>query len=176
MRLLITGGCAAGLAIAAATSAAAAPPQLYNKTITIAWSETVMERDDKGRTTTPRIDTIRTVYVSSAGRLFIKGSRSMKNRSFEGGNKQEIGPGSGNAGALAFQGNQLVGTAEFQGAARRVTVSFDPGFSSCTVSVIYGKISGTHRWKGFDGVMREVQAINVGATSCSIAAGNALAG
>jgi hypothetical protein len=172
VRLAITGLI---MVAGAAPAFAGAPPQLYNKSIHIAWSESVMQRDETGKTTTPRIDTSRIVYVSSAGRLFIRGSRGVKNRNFEGHVKGETGPGEGRAGVLAFEGNQLIGTAEFEGAARRVTVSFDPGFSSCTVSVVYGKSGAVHRWKAMDGRMHEVLAINIGATSCSISDGNALA-
>ena len=110
--------------------------------------------------------------------MFVKGSRSINNRNFQGGNQTERGPDSGSAqGGFTFEGSQLIGTAVFDGGARRVAVSFDPGFSSCTANVVYGKSgSANQKWKGFDGVTNELMSVSVGAVGCSIRDGNPFAG
>ena len=156
-----------------------APKQLYNKSISINWVESVLQKAPDGSNRTPQINTQRTAYVSSAGRLFVKGSRSINNRYFQGGNTTERGPDSsgGGNGGFTFEGNQLVGTAVFDGGARRLTVSFDPNFTSCTANVVYGKSgSGNQKWKGFDGVTYELISVSVGSVGCSIRDGNPFAG
>lgn len=166
------------MAFAGTASAGPAPKQLYNKSILINWVESVIQKAPDGSTRNPQINTIRTAYVSSAGRLFVKGTRNISNRNFQGGNQTERGPDNSNAGpgGFTFEGNQFVGTAVFEGGARRLTVTFDPNFSSCTANVVYGKSgSANQKWKGFDGVTYELVSITVGAVGCSVRDGNALA-
>lgn len=172
------------LSLLAVTPAAAAPQQLYNKSITVHWGEGVLQKASDGSTRTPQISSTRVIYVSSAGRLFVKGTRSINNRRFQATKTTMRGPdgssGMGNVqGNFGFSGNQLVGTAVFDGGARRLTVSFDPSFSSCTASVIYGKSGGgNQKWQSLDGSGQtfEVISITVNAVSCSISEGNAVAG
>lgn len=153
------------------TSAVAAPAPLYNKSITIGWSEQSRQRSADGQTITPIINTQRIIYVSSAGRVFVRWHRTGRG----GEDNGERAPEQNRAGALNFQGNQLVGTYVFHGFARRLVVSFDAGFTSCNTSVVYGKSGGPASWKGLDGVTRELLSINVSAASCSIREGNAFA-
>jgi hypothetical protein len=154
-----------------ASDAMAAPSQLYNKSITITWSEQSTQRSADGQTITPTISTQRIAYVSSAGRVFVRWNRNGPG----GEEKGERAPEQSRPGALNFQGNQLVGTYVFHGFARRLVVSFDASFTSCNTSVVYGKAGGPTSWKGLDGVTRELLSINVSGTSCSIREGNALA-
>lgn len=101
-----------------------APKQLYNKSVTVNWIESTVQRAPDGRTNTPQINTQRIAYVSSAGRLFVKGTRNINMRNFQGGNQTERGPdnASGGSGGFTFEGDRLVGTAVFNGGARRMTV------------------------------------------------------
>ena len=170
------------VSVSAPASAGPAPKQLYNKSVVIHWVESVLQKAPDGSSRNPQINSQRTVYVSSAGRLFIKGTRSINNRYFQGGNKTERGPdgsssGTGGAqGGFTFEGSQLIGTAVFDGGARRVAVSFDPNFSSCTANVVYGKSGNANqKWKGFDGVTYELISVSVGAVGCSIKDGNPFA-
>jgi hypothetical protein len=160
---------------AQASLASAAPAQLYNKSVNFAWVISAAQRSPDGRTTTPQINVTRTVYVSSAGRLFIRGTGTLRGGGVQMGRKKEIAPGGGSGGTLAFQGNQLVGTVPFQGAAQRIVVSFDSGFTGCNATVMIGMLPGTPKWVGFDGVTYEILSANVGTASCSISEGNALA-
>ena len=156
-----------------ASGAVAAPMQLYNKTITISWSEHVSQKGPDGLTN-PTVNSEAVAYVSSAGRLFVRGKRSLNNRKFS--KQRDFSPGGGSsAGAINFQGNQLVGTAVYDGFARRLVVSFDAGFTSCSASVVYGKSGGPTTWKGLDGQVRELLSVSVSGANCSIREGNALA-
>jgi len=162
--------------LTATALAGSAPKQLYNKSILINWVEQVSERAADGRVTTPTINSSRTVYVSSAGRLFVKGNRNINNRNFQGNKDIAVGPERSGGGSLNFQGDRLVGTAVFDGGARQLAASFASDFSSCSASVVYGKAGGAPaKWKGFDGVMREMISVNVGSVGCSVRDGNALA-
>ena len=167
-----------GLAVALsfpASEAIAAPVQLNNRTIIISWSEQVSQIGPDG-ITNPTVNSEAVAYVSSAGRLFVRGKRSIDNRKVSISKQREFGPGAGSSrGAINFQGNQLVGTAVYNGFARRLVVSFDAGFTSCTASVAYGKTGGPRTWKGLDGQVREMLSVSVSGANCSIREGNALA-
>ena len=70
----------------------------------------------------------------------------------------------------------FVGTVAFAAGAARVTVSFDSSFTSCSMDVIIGRLDGNLQRKGLDGVMYQIQSIQVGSKSCSIRDGNVFAG
>lgn len=114
----------------------------------------------------------RTVYISSAGRTFLR-------RSLRGGKSArsgDVGPGEGTNVSVSLQGNRLVGTEAFESGARQFIATFDPGFSSCTLQVIDAKSGGAAiRRKGPDGRMYTVTA-STGSPSCSIQSGNAFGG
>jgi hypothetical protein len=157
----------------AAASAQNAPKQLYNKTVVIQWGESLQQRRPPNeRIFNTQVTAVRTAYVSNAGRVFIRATRSNNS----GGRKDEVTPESRAAGTLVFQGNMMVGTAAFEGGARQTRVTFDPAFTSCTASVVYGKSgSGPIRWKSWDGNIYETIEANTNAASCSIRDGNAFA-
>lgn len=160
----------------AAPAFAEAPRQLYNKTIQISWSVAVAQTAPDGQKKNVSVAVHHTVYVSSAGRLFERSSRSTK----KGMKQSENAPGAGvNAGGEAtgmhFEGNRLVGNTAFAKGARRFVAAFDPGFSSCTVSVIFGREAGGLKRKGVDGVMYTIDSMTASGESCSIREGNAFA-
>jgi hypothetical protein len=163
----------------ASEGAGAAPQQLRNKTIQFGWTTDIVQRGPDGQVKRPRMSTSRTVYVSSAGRLFVRAAReNLKNRLKTGG---DYDPGAtankaGEARGMRFAGNNLVGNAAWAQGAAQVTVSFDPSFSSCSLSVIYGKEGGRMRRRGLDGVMYDFESITVGGTTCAIREGNPFAG
>jgi hypothetical protein len=162
-------------------SAHAAPAQLYNKTVSIGWSVQSKVRDPDGTERVNPSNISYVVYISSAGRLFERSSRSDSRRSATG----EISPGanqtrSGEARGLRFEGNNLVANRGYSGAggsgAMRAVVTFDAGYSGCAVTVTHGKENGgVIKRKGLDGVVREILSITVTSTSCSVRDGNAFA-
>jgi hypothetical protein len=166
-------------ALATVGPAVAAPPQLFNKTIQLNWSTQVVQRDEAGEISRPRIDAARTVYVSTAGRLFDRASReNQKLRLKKGG---DYGPGAtttaaGEARGLRFAGNSLVGNVAFATGAVQFTATFDPSFSSCSLNVVYGKESGRARRRGLTGKMYEIESLTVTSQTCSVREGNPFAG
>jgi hypothetical protein len=162
----------AAMGVSTAASAAA-PTALLNKSVVITWTESITEKGEDGRVMTHPANRERIAYISSTGRIFLRATNNLPG----GQGVYENAPGASPAGSLAFQGsNTMVGTSVFSGFARRLTVNFGSGYSSCSASVVYGKSGGSRTWKSPDGKRTyEAIAISVGTTSCSIRDGNALA-
>ena len=165
--------CAAAFAAIALMSSApdanAAPPQLYNKSITVTWGESgVYKRISDGVNVSPSGQFQRIYYISGAGRVFTRGT----NKSGQYGGSREAGPEK-TADSVKFEGNSLVAVGVNLGVARRLSAMFDAGFSSCTASVTIGKSGAGTRITGFDGAVYEVISMQPGAISCSIRDGNA---
>ena len=116
----------------------------------------------------------RIIYVSSAGRLFMR-HRASNGKTSRGGDF-EPGTEARGAGSFSFQGNRLVGVIPYQAGARQITVTFDSGFSSCTASIIEGHSGGVIRRKGPNGMMYEITSGTTSTPNCSIQSGNAFAG
>lgn len=158
-------------ALTSATTVHAAPKQLLNKSVIIAWADSVYQKYPDGTAGTATITRQRIAYVSSAGRVFVRSINSDRNATLN----RELAPGE-QQGTLAFQGNNLVGHAVFSGFARRVMVTFDPSYGSCNATVTYGRSGGPTTWKSFDQKRTfEVQTVTAGSASCSIREGNAAA-
>lgn len=153
--------------------AGSVPPQVMNRTISVSFAATG-EAKAVGELMTHGFSTQVSViiYVSSAGRLFFR--KRIANSYHSSG--KDIAPGEGR-GSASFQGNRLIGVVPFEAGARQITVTFDPGFTSCTASIIEGHGSGgVIRRRGPDGAMYEVTSASTSSPSCSIQSGNAFAG
>ena len=152
-------------------AAAAAPSQLYNKSVTVTWGESgVYKRISDGVNTSPVGQFQRIFYISSAGRIFTRGTST----SGRFGGSKEAGPEK-TADNVKFEGNSLVAVGVNLGIARRITATFDARLSSCTASVTIGKSGIGTKITGFDGAVYEVMSMQPGASSCSIRDGNAFA-
>lgn len=163
----------AAVALQALPALANAPRQLYDKTIQISWSVSVYRTGPDGQKKHIPVAVSHTVYVSSAGRIFQRASRANQ----KGKKQTENAPGatrnaSGEATGLHFEGNRLVGVTAFAQGARRFVATFDPGFSSCTVSVTFGREGGGLKRKGIDGGMHTIDSMTASGESCSIREGN----
>lgn len=165
----------------AQADAAAAPPQLRNKSIVTRFALSIHQRAPDGRVSTPVVNVGYTVYVSSAGRAFIRQSRSISNPYFSGSRTTEAGPGQSQSGnsetrEMQFSGGKLIGNAAFISGAGRMQIGFDPSYARCDVSIQFGKAGGAPiKWKGLDGVMYTVEAVTPGGLTCTIQDGNAFA-
>src|SRR5262249_6248223 len=124
----------------------------------------------------------RQVYISSAGRLFVRATR-------DGGatstvrhtSKAESDPTAGltpGGGGLRFQGNRLVGVLALASGAVQAAATFDPSFTSCTLDVIMGKSNGgAIKMRLPDGAMGEaVSEVKVSYPKCAISDGNVFGG
>jgi hypothetical protein len=153
-------------------TANAAPPQLYNKSIELFWGESfVSKRVSDGSPSNGTARKSRVIYISSAGRAFVKSS----DISGRDGGTRERGP-EDTKGNVTFSGSELSLVAVNQQIARRVTVSFDPSFSNCTAVLTVGKTGANAKASGYDGAMYEVISIAGGSVSCSVKPGNAVSG
>lgn len=175
LRARIAGACSIMAALAAGTwpAHAGAPRQLYNKTIQITWTSNVSETSPDGRHFNRSLAVTHIVYVSSAGRLFERGMRSRGQKRRQSDNA----PGSthnagGEANNVHFEGSRLIGLLAFAQGARRFVATFDPSFTSCTVSVTLGREGGGMKRKGIDGVLYTLDSITPSGESCSIRDGN----
>jgi len=157
---------------------AAAPKQLYGKSITVSWLETRSQRDSQaGPTFKPvGLPFTNVFYVSTEGRLF---TRSSTRSPGGAGAVDKVGASGGNAAGdarnVSFSGNKIVSSVAFQGAARQTQISFDPSFSSCTAQVITGMPPGkkTVTVRSITtGNTVEFESVSAGPASCSITSGN----
>ena len=160
------------LVLSAMPVLAQAPQQLYNKTIQINWSVSVIQ--DGGQTVPVAVS--HTIYVSSTGRLFHRGSRGNR----KGQKQTDNAPGAsrnagGEATGVRFSGNRLVGQTAFAQGARQFVATFDPSFSSCTVAVTFGREAGGIKRVGIDGKMHTIEKMTASGESCSIREGNPFA-
>jgi hypothetical protein len=167
----------ASLVVACSPAVAAVPSAAMNKTITISFTAGGTAKDPDGRTHPFSTSVTRTVYVSSAGRLFMRHTATANTKGHEsrGGDFDPSDTRAGK-GSFSFQGDRLVGVIPYAGGARQITATFDGSFSSCTASVIEGNAgSGSFMRKGPDGVVREISNATTSGVSCSIQSGNAFA-
>lgn len=153
---------------------AEAPRQLYNKTIQISWTVDQVAHTADGQSRNRAIAVGQTVYVSSVGRLFTRSSRVNGTKS----SQSEMAPGasqngSGESAGVRFQGNQLVGTVAFAQGARQFVATFDSGFSSCKVTVSFGRDGGGLKRVGITGEMLTIESMKPHGESCVIRDGNA---
>ncbi len=162
------------LLVSIGTCAMAAPAQLLNKTVRISGSATVNAvAQDGSRTTVPRTVS-RTIYISSKGRIFTRAER----RAGRNAETVDRAPGDGGgSGGFRFDGNRLIGVGLAASGARQVTITFDPGFSSCTASIAFGREAGkSYKVKGLDGKIYTATGVPTASTpTCSIQAGNPFA-
>lgn len=181
--------CAAtfGLATLSSSFAGSAPPkQLYGKSVTVAWTENRSQRFVGEQNFRPvGVSLQRSVYISTAGRVFARTSSTAGRRGGRGalsGAAEHVGASgtnySGGASNVQFGGNSIIMSGGFTASARRVMINLDGSFESCTAQVITAKEVGAKVgvWRGIaSGRMLEVESVSAGPASCSVKSGNVFA-
>lgn len=161
------------IALSGPVMAGSVAPQLKNKTIVLTWGQSNVWRRISDNTTGTTAQTVeRMIYVSSAGRPFVRQKRSAARTLSI---KSDSGPES-EIGRFTFDGNSVVNFISNGSWASRIAMTFDPSFSSCSVAITTGKNGQNPRSTGMDGGIYEASALDVSSASCSIKDGNALAG
>ena len=158
--------------ISGAAQAAALPPQALGKTVTFTYTASIPTKLPNGSIkTTSRTET-RTIYISSAGRMFMRNSR---HNSASASETIEQGPDK-TSGSLRYADGAIIGTVMLVSGAYQFTIRLDPSFQSCNATMIFGSSAGEGRrkWKSVDGQMLEAAGKGSVSTSCSVAAGNSL--
>jgi hypothetical protein len=164
---------------------AAPPAQLHGKSVVISMSEVRVSRPvGGGQTSSSTAQMQFSVYVSDAGRPFVRSHRTLTTGK-RGTESKDIdtAPGGGSIGVstasgVQFSGNAMTVTMAMNSGARRITVSFDGAFSSCSASVINAKEGGRSMVirSRYTGQNREVLSTNMSVNGCSIRSGNVFAG
>lgn len=160
-----------GMAILTLTCAAqAAPQQALNKTVQLAFNVFVPGKSPDGRTVNVTRNFTQQIYISSQGRLFTKMATRVSNLT---GGKLDA-PGEGN---FRFVGDKIIGLNQHVSGASQQIITFDPGFQTCSASILAGTESGKpFSWKGLDGVIYTATGkVEISNVSCSISQGNAVA-
>ena len=158
----------------ACASAAGVTSAALNKTVTISFVSSGMSTSSTGQQKGFNTSVTRVIYISGAGRLFMKHTAS-NGRAQRGGEFDPENTSAGHGGSFQFQGNKLVGVISYAGGARQITATFDPSFSSCTASVIEGAVGGKMQRKGPNGEMFTLTGVTTSSPSCSVQSGNAFA-
>jgi hypothetical protein len=170
------------LPLSCQAAAAEAPSQLYGKTVVVTYTFSFMLRPFGSQQQFHPSSSQHTlyIYVSSAGRLFVRDSATSRRGS---GSFDVVGSGQtpgGGASKAEFQGNSLIvaSATKNTAAAAQIRADFDSGFASCTAKVIVGKSAGvdTYRLKSLStGQVLEVQSRTASEAGCSIKSGNVFA-
>jgi hypothetical protein len=160
---------------APALAAGSAPEELRNKTVTLSWTTSGQATSTAGQSRNYTNTNRRTVYISSAGRPFLRMHLSGGGNSRSG----DVGPGEKptgvRTGSVNFEGGKLIGVEGFTSGARQWTATFDGSYSSCTLSIVDAKEGNAAiQRRGPDGVLYKIDSVATGAPSCSIQSGNAL--
>jgi hypothetical protein len=173
VRFLTSIGLVLSLFAATAALSAGTPPQLMGKSVHISWTDSRVERRDDG-SELPMTQTSRVkLYVSDKGRIFSQFDRSA---SVAGQSRQDLDVSGGGNAVLNFhaEGNHLVADQISAGGARRVTITFDPSFTNCSINVVNGASGRRTRHLNLAKTgWLELVSIAVTSTSCSVATGNA---
>ena len=161
------------LTASAAHAAGGAPQQLFDKTVTMSWTTSGTATSADGHSKPFTNANTRTVYISSAGRPFLRMNLS-GTRASRGGDR---GPDDTGRGSVRFEPGKLVGVETFASGARQFIATFDGSYSNCTLSVVDAKAGNAAIMRrGPDGAMYKVENATTGGQSCAIQAGNAFAG
>src|SRR5689334_22639155 len=97
-----------GIAALISDQAGAAPAHLLNKSITVSYATTIPGKRADGSAVRGSRVSVRTIYISSAGRIFARVFR----RDGKQSQQKDFGPGE-SGGTLRFAGDTLVGVMKF---------------------------------------------------------------
>jgi hypothetical protein len=160
---------------------ASAPAQLRGKTINLAWSDNRVEKViASGRERSIAQSSTVKVYISTEGHFFTQFGRVATAGSHAHANVSDLKEVSGSGSTLNWhvEGLNVTADQKFWRGARRLIVTFDSGFSSCSLRVLHGKEAGLASIQYMTFNSREpveLTSINVTSTNCSVATGNSFA-
>jgi hypothetical protein len=132
-----------------AADAAGPPKELYNKSIVLHWATGYDIKETDGRAMHSVINFARSIYVSSAGRVFQIGSRtaSVRGRQTNVSSARSTGPGgetmktsnSHYSGSVHWNDRRLDSIVKVDSGVHHMRVVFDQGFRSCTLTFTSGR-------------------------------------
>jgi len=165
----------------------AAPPtrDVYGKSITVSWSESITgklgyESESRNASRTYQLS----LYISTAGRPFVRLTQhaagfgfNLGKRSGPGriGNVSQTAPDESSTSTKAdhvkFEGRSVVVYRELESGARRIAIDLD-GPNSCRANVVIGRQSGRAAVLRLRSGSFEISSIQTTAVSCSVSEGN----
>lgn len=162
--------------VAGSADGAAAPAALYGKSIIVSWGEGSLQRNvgEPNWRSVSRGVTM-SIYISTAGHVF---SRQTNNTRAGTGSTEQVA-GQGGKRVPVFSGHEMTMFGPVHGGVRRVSVSFDAGFTSCTATAGFAKEVGRSSFNAvspIDGRALEIMSVSPGPATCSIRNGNVFAG
>ncbi len=159
--------------LAAATAVHAEPPeQLLGKSVVVNWTDTRSQRDgDNPEYHTVNGSHVLTVYVSTAGRLFIR----QVNTTRRGSGGRDQAPGDKGSRTAVFEGQSMTVFGQNRGGAQRTVVQFSNGFTGCSATTGLGFEQGqtSVSISPITGKRVEMRSLTVNSVSCSVRDGNA---
>lgn len=165
------------IAIAPASDAAAVPPELKEKSVLLSWTDSREQKNGSaGDYRNVNVAMNASIYISSAGRLFVR--LSAQGRSGSGATNEQVGETGKSLGngvrSVRYEGRSIAWQAAFGNFARSIKVDFDNSFASCTASQTIGKQEGSRptEFKNVAGHVMEIRSMTASAPSCSIRNGN----
>lgn len=179
---LLSGACVFSLATTA--SFAAAPSALFNKSISASWAEARDMETVEKRAMHRVIHHTIAIYVSNNGRLFMMKSRVSHNRgrAVNSGGSSHSPDGtiksgnnrSGQGREVQIRGRSIVEMVKYDSGARRVEITFDEGFRSCSVSIQHGKEENAPGQvvRGLNTRLLLVKSTSISSQSCQVRDGN----
>jgi hypothetical protein len=188
---------AAALCMPDMADAATFPAPLLGKSVIVSWTANRQQKfEGTDEVVSRSVSASLRVYISTAGRTFIKESVSGGG----GMGRDRDGRGGGRGRGTSFEGEQAPGdpassmgrndVVHMEGGAlmvdrkmiegaRRISITFDAGYGSCTARVIVGREGGTGALRGrnpVNGRRFEIISVDIATPSCSIASGNVFGG
>lgn len=147
----------------------AAPQQLLEKTIFLDGTVTMIYKKGDGPTASSKWNSRRIIYVSSAGRVFSRVTRSNDTQSFTDDRSPEAKASA--EPQFTIRGNTIVSRDTKNGFRNSITITFDPTFTSCNVDPRVDVVGPS---KDRDGSKFQAQSYSA-EMKCSVKAGNAFA-
>jgi hypothetical protein len=173
--------------LSVAASATAQPSELRGKSVLIHWAEGRSQKFPDGTTAHRVLHANFVMYVSEAGRVFMQSARHVVNRRgkavvsagrSKGPGGDEIKTANVRYSAKGqWKGQTYTSVVNYQSGARRLVLTFDPGFGSCKLELTHGKEEGAPGMvhHGMTGRLMMTTKVDVSGQTCSVRAGNALA-
>lgn len=181
---IILGG---ALSMPGMAAAATFPAPLLGKSVTVKWTASRQQKFDGSDEVVFRaLNVTLQIYISTAGRAFSKetvffsgpGNMRGNGRPVSGSSQENRAPDDnadpGRGNVVHAEGAALVVDRQMIAGARRIKVSFDAGYGTCTARVILAREGGTGalRGKGSNGQRFEIVSIDLSTPSCAVASGN----
>jgi hypothetical protein len=177
MRVILA-GLAFVLTGLASTAVAAPAPDIVGKSVLVNWTDNRQIQRSDGSMNVAISRELR-IYISSAGRPFVKGTSAAGQRS---STSEQVGASgttaAGGTRAVSVNGHTIVVQTSFGNWATNLRVELSPGGSSCSAQITVGKEVGsaTKAFRsGMSGMMTEVHSVTVSGVSCTVQQGNVFA-